>query len=189
MTASGISHSKHSAIADGGDTTLVRPVDWNDDMVVDHIQPTTSTELDLYSDNGWNNGQGGFQLIQDDSVYIFGGTGHGDMTATGVIMSIGPANLELRVVQQSASASPGTIQVYTGGGPDGYNVNFREQSENGRFEFTEGVDGGVAIPSLGMLPKYSAAPHSGVEIEGEMYYDTTLHKPRCWNGSSWNNLF
>jgi hypothetical protein len=25
--------------------------------------------------------------------------------------------------------------------------------------------------------------------EGDIYYDSTTHKPYCWNGTSWNALF
>lgn len=36
-------------------------------------------------------------------------------------------------------------------------------------------------------PKYSIAPTS--PVEGEIYYDTSLNKARCWDGTSWNDLW
>lgn len=38
-----------------------------------------------------------------------------------------------------------------------------------------------------VFPKASSAPSS--PIEGEVYFDTTLHKARCWDGTSWQNMW
>jgi hypothetical protein len=46
---------------------------------------------------------------------------------------------------------------------------------------------GPSVPSLGLLPRYASEPHAGLEVEGESYYDTTLHKARTWNGSAWQD--
>lgn len=43
MTTSGVSHSKVSAIGDGGDSSLVRPSDWNDDHVISYVKPAGLT--------------------------------------------------------------------------------------------------------------------------------------------------
>ena len=54
-------------------------------------------------------------------------------------------------------------------------------SEKLRLEY-----GGVKITSLlNIVP--SAEPSSG--IAGDIYYDSTSNKLRCYNGSTWNNLF
>ena len=48
------------------------------------------------------------------------------------------------------------------------------------------VYGGVKITSLlNIVP--SAEPSSGTA--GDIYYDSTSNKLRCYNGSTWNNLF
>jgi hypothetical protein len=52
-------------------------------------------------------------------------------------------------------------------------------------EHSAAVTNLVALPLLGMLPQYSAAPHSGTETEGESYYNTTTHKSYTWDGSAW----
>lgn len=43
MTTSGVSHSKVSAASDGGDSSLVRPSDWNDDHVISYVKPVGLT--------------------------------------------------------------------------------------------------------------------------------------------------
>jgi len=54
-------------------------------------------------------------------------------------------------------------------------------SEKLRLEYS-----GVKITSLlNIVP--SAEPSSG--IAGDIYYDSTSNKLRCYNGSTWNNLF
>ena len=54
-------------------------------------------------------------------------------------------------------------------------------SEKLRLEY-----GGVKITSLlNIVP--SAEPSSG--IAGDIYYDSTSNKLRCYNGTTWNNLF
>lgn len=54
-------------------------------------------------------------------------------------------------------------------------------SEKLRLEY-----GGVKITSLlNIVP--SAEPSSGTA--GDIYYDSTSNKLRCYNGSTWNNLF
>lgn len=35
--------------------------------------------------------------------------------------------------------------------------------------------------------RLAAAPST--PDEGQSYYDLTLHKARCWNGTAWNDLF
>lgn len=44
---------------------------------------------------------------------------------------------------------------------------------------------GPSVPSLGLLPRYDAPPHVGLEEEGESYYDLTDHKSYTWDGTEW----
>lgn len=107
----------------------------------------------------------------------------GDLVNRGINLEVGNDYVGLFISEKDSS----TVQIYDDLSGS-INIEFVEQDAAFHFKFVH-VDGGVAIPALGMLPQYGSAPHSGTETEGEMYYDTTLHVARCWDGSSWNDLF
>lgn len=61
------------------------------------------------------------------------------------------------------------------------------QSPYGYLSLRMTEDRAAIVSSSGglVLPTLSAAP--GTPVEGESYYDTTLHKTRTWDGSAWQN--
>lgn len=86
--------------------------------------------------------------------------------------------------------SANEVEIQPDGSYDVIHVDGFNDGDTGhrtRFETADGL--GTATPSWGALPKYAAAPHVGVEEEGESYYDTVLHKSRTWDGTVWQDHF
>lgn len=114
------------------------------------------------------------------NVNISSYTGTGDKSGDGVYISVGDDQIPLVIGEKDAS----TLQIHTPwtgtdielAVPAGTTGNWKIRSEDDHF----------AIPALGMLPQYAADPTG---VEGRMYYNTTTHKARCYNGTSWFDLF
>jgi hypothetical protein len=76
-----------------------------------------------------------------------------------------------------------TLQIYPDIA-DNHAIQLVDLGDDGHWQHVSD-EGGIAEPGMGMLPRYSSAPHSGVEVEGEAYYDLTTHKSYTWDGSTW----
>lgn len=140
-----------------------------------------ATTTDMYSPASWASGDGGFIRLFATGVRIDAIHTPASAYTNGLIFQLGDDFLQVFLNELDAS----TIQMHTGG-VGSIDFEFLERDDGFHFKFVH-PDGGIAIPSLGMLPQYSSAPHSGVEQEGESYYDTTLNKSRTWDGSAWQN--
>lgn len=72
----------------------------------------------------------------------------------------------------------------------GGNISYAATDRAGQFKLA--TDAGVSIQTTTgtctMWGKRSSAPSTGI-AEGDTYYDTTTHKMRCYNGTTWNDLF
>jgi hypothetical protein len=115
----------------------------------------------------------------DDQLALWAEHTAGDLANAGLNIEVGEDYVGLYISEKDAA----TIQVYDDSGGD-YDIELVEQDPAHHFKFVH-PSGGVAIPALGMLPRYSSAPHAGVEQEGESYFDTTLNRPRIWDGAAW----
>lgn len=113
-----------------------------------------------------------------DNVYLYGGGNDTptSLSSAGVDIEVGPDYVGILIAEKDAS----TIQIFDDASGS-YDIELVDQ---GAHHFKNvAADGGVAIPSRGMLPQYASAPAS--PVEGQSYYDTALHKARTWDGSAW----
>jgi len=114
-------------------------------------------------------------------------------TDTSIVASQVVGTIEFRGDDDSGNVLAGHIQQVASGtwgvGNYGSDMVFSVKRGGTGGSFSEKLRleyGGVKITSLlNIVP--SAEPSSG--IAGDIYYDSTSNKLRCYNGSTWNNLF
>ena len=114
-------------------------------------------------------------------------------TDTTIIASQVVGTIEFRGDDDSGNVLAGHIQQVAsatwGSGNYGSDMVFSVKREGTGGPFSEKLRieyGGVKITSLlNIVP--SAQPSSG--RAGDIYYDSTSNKLRCYNGSTWNDLF
>lgn len=127
---------------------------------------------------------GGALYVSPGNAELYGPHGSpGDLIGSGLNIEVGEDYVGLYISEKD----PATIQIYDDSGGS-YDIEFVEQDPAFHFRFIH-PSGGVAIPALGMLPHYASAPHSGVEQEGEGYWDDTLHKARFFDGTTWQDAW
>jgi hypothetical protein len=98
------------------------------------------------------------------------------LSGEGLAIQVGDDTLSLLVGEKDAA----TVQVYSYVDVelhDNTGVVFKHVSEAGD----------ESIPSLGRLRVLASAP--GSPVEGDSYYDSTLHKTRTYDGTTWQNHF
>ncbi len=122
--------------------------------------------------------------LLDSSTQLYAQHTPGNLTFAGLIIETGTDFVGFWISEKDAT----TVQIY----PDtsngiGYDVELTDILAPGgptnRYWKHVAADGGVAIPSLGMLPQYNAAP--ATPVEGQSYYDTTTHHAYTWDGAAW----
>lgn len=114
--------------------------------------------------------------VQEDYVQIQVPAAPGALSGLGFALNLGTDGLALLFSEKDITA----IQAYT------YDDVHVELVDSGASHFKHVTDAGdESIPALGILRTLAAAP-SG-PVEGESYYDTTLHKTRTWDGTTWQN--
>ena len=114
-------------------------------------------------------------------------------TDTSIVASQVVGTIEFRGDDDSGNVLAGHIQQVASGtwgvGNYGSDMVFSVKRGGTGGSFSEKLRleyGGVKITSLlNIVP--SAEPSSGTA--GDIYYDSTSNKLRCYNGSTWNNLF
>lgn len=159
----------------GGDVTLFPQITGDSSTALLQFLPGNSVQL------GTSGGTQAIQLIDSGYTAIWSEHTPGAIADHGIELMVGTDYVGILLSEKDS----GTMQIY----PDaagGYDVELVDRGTGKHWKMVTAA-GVAAIPSMGMLPIYAAAPHSGTETEGESYYDSTLHKTRTWNGSSWNS--
>jgi hypothetical protein len=122
--------------------------------------------------------------VTDTNISAWAGNSAvGDMSNSGINLEVGPDFTGIEMSEKDG----GTIQMYAdwdNGAGVSYDIELKDRVAGSHWKMVAS-DGSAAIPSMGMLPQYAAAPHSGTETEGESYHNTTDHISYTWNGSTW----
>lgn len=122
---------------------------------------------------------GGSGIYAADAVSgLYVDSASGDQNDQGFDVQVGPDSLGYIVGQKDAT----TIQLY----PDasGHDIELADRGSN-TWRNRAG-DGGIAVPSKGMLPAYASDPSSPTERQS--YWNTATKQIRIYNGTGWEDV-